>query len=321
MHWTKIIILLLVGLSFFLIGIGLLSKTIKKSFAKKAKAILKRYTTNIFYSIIAGMFLTIILDSSSAVIILAIVFINAGSLNFKQTAGIILGSNIGTTFSSQLIALDIYRYSYLGILIGILILIIAKNRKWNTIGKVITYFGLVFFGLFIMEQSVIPLKGSGLFNDWILSLENNHILGAIIGGLITIVIQSSSATVALAIIMTKQNIIASAVGISIMLGAELGTCFNTALATIGGSREAVKAAIFHATFNLLTIIIALIFFEPFVKMVIDVTESTGIGSTIPNAHMIFNILGVLAVLPLIGLIEKFLQKMLPTKQYKLNKNE
>lgn len=304
MLWTKITIMILLGLTCFLIGITLLSKLVKHSFGKKAEKMLAKYTKNVFYSLCLGIILTAILNSSSAVIILTIVFINAGSLNFKKAIGIILGSNIGTTFSSQLIAIDIYQYSFLGLIIGFLIIVFSKSIRAKVTGKAIFYVSVIFFGLFIMEQSTVPLKDSYMFSEWMQSIENNHMLGAIIGGLITVIIQSSSATVAIAIIMTKQNIISSTIGISIMLGAELGTCFDTALATIGGTKEGFKAALFHATFNLTTILLALTFYDPFITLVESITDKFNIGSIIPNAHMIFNIGGVLFILPIILIIER-----------------
>ena len=311
MSTALIVLLLATGLSCFLIGVRLLSKFLAHSFSERAKVIISHYTRNLFLSILVGLILTIILDSSSAVIILTIVFINAGSLDFKKAMGIILGSNIGTTFSSQLLALDIYSYSWIGIIIGLGGSLAVKNQKWTIGFKAMLYLSVMFLGLFIMEQSVLPLRDSDVFKQWILTIEGKLNLGAILGGLITTILQSSGATVAIVIIMAKQNIITISIGISIMLGAELGTCFNTAIASIGGSRNAIKAAIFHAGFNLATIGIALILFDQFVSISILITKFIDIGSIIPNAHLIFNISGVIITIPFIGFIEKLFNKAIP----------
>jgi len=310
--------LLIGGLVLFLYSISQLSIVLKDLFSEKAKDFIQKYTSNIFSSILIGTLLTIILGSSSAVIILVIVFINAKTLNFKQAIGLIMGANIGTTFSSQIIALDIGKYSIIPLFIGLAFEVFMKNKKWKQYGNILLYFGMLFFGLFIMEESVLPLRDSELFINWIAKVEGNPLGGALIGGLVTLLIQSSSGTVGMAIVLGKQQILSAAGGIAIMLGSELGTCSDTLLATINGSRQALKAGVFHLVFNLITIIIGLILFVPFVKLVEAITiQSDDIGNIIANAHMIFNILGVIVMLPWVGLIEKGINKLIKEKKAKI----
>ena len=311
---SDVLPLLIGGLVLFIYSIAELSESLRTVFTDRARVVIKKFTPNAFAAILVGIVLTILVGSSSAVIILAIVFINARALTFRQAIGIILGANIGTTFSSQIFALDIGKYMIIPMTIGLLIEIFARKPLQKNLGKILLYFGMLFFGLFIIELSVAPLKESKIFIDWVLAIENNHIQGALIGGLITLIIQSSSATVGIAIVLGRQEIVSLAGGIAVMLGAELGTCSDTLIATIRGSRQALKAGLFHLFFNLTTIIIGLILFEPFVQLVIKVSNGQTIDNQIANAHMMFNILGVLLLLPGVGLAERILNKLIPEQE-------
>jgi len=286
----------------------------KGLFSENAKQIITRYTTHLFSAILAGTILTILLGSSSAVIILVIVFINAQNLSFRQGIGLIMGANIGTTFSSQIISFDIGRYAIIPLCMGLAFEVLAKQKRKKQLGQVLLYFGMLFFGLFLMESSVEPLKSSPIFENWLARINENYIQGSLIGGLITLIIQSSSGTVGIAIVLGKQEMISIAGGIAVMLGAELGTCSDTLIATINGSRQAIKAGLFHLLFNFSTIILGLILFYPFVAWVDFISASDDIGRQIANAHMLFNIMGVIVFLPVVGFAERMLNKMIPEKK-------
>ena len=164
-----------------------------------------------------------------------------------------------------------------------------------------------------MEESVLPLRDSEMFHDWILQIENNHVKGALIGGLITLILQSSSATVGMAIVLGKQQLINTAGGIAIMLGAELGTCSDTLIATIGGSRQAIKAGVFHLSFSLITMLIGLLVFDYFIELVNIVSGKSDIAHHIANGHVMFNVAGVALFLPFVRLFERFLNWMIPER--------
>ena len=315
----SMIILLLGGLAIFILAIHQLSKLLEDVFMERTKGIIRKYTKHIFAAIAIGTFATVLLNSSSAVIIILIIFINANILDFRRAIGIILGANIGTTISSQLIAFEVNKYAVFALLIGLSIMIFSKSKKIKKYGETLLYFGMLFFGLFVMENSVMPLKDSQFFSDWILRIANHPVEGALAGGLITLIIQSSSATVGIAIILGKQNLISMAAGVSIMLGAELGTCSDTLLATIKGSRQALKAGLFHLTFNLFTIFLGLVFFYPFIALIEWISVGAAIHQQIANAHLLFNILGVLIALPFVGLAERLLNFLLPEKTIMVKK--
>jgi phosphate:Na+ symporter len=299
------------GLVLFLFSIRSLSIIMQGIFTEHSKKIIERYTSNIFSAIIIGTLITILLDSSSAVIIITIVFINSGSLNFKQAMGIIMGANIGTTFSSQLIALNISFYSVIPLVIGFIIWFFSTSSKNQKIGKIILYFGMLFFALFILENSVAPLKNSEQFNYWVSKI-NNPIKGVAIGGLITLIIQSSSATIAMLITFSKQNLIEISSALAIMLGAELGTCSDTLLAVIGGKRDAIRAGVFHLIFNFIPITIALLGFDYFETLIVQISSSA--HSQIANAHVLFSVISVLLFLPFINLIYKCIVFIIPNKK-------
>lgn len=306
---------LLGGLILFLYSIRRLSKVMQNIFTDKTKNIIAHYTNNIFYSILIGIIVTLLLGSSSAVIIITIIFINSKSLNFKQAMGIIMGANIGTTFSSQLIALNINVYALIPMVIGFFIWLFSKSIKRKKIGEILIYFGMLFFGLYILEISVSPLKNSDQFTKWILQI-NNPLKGAAVGGLVTLIIQSSSATVAILITLAKQQLIGLPSALSVMLGAELGTCSDTLIAVIGSSRDAIRAGIFHLLFNFIPIILGLLFFDYFEQFTLWLSPTKNVSTQIANGHVLFSILSVLLFLPFISLVYPFINFMIPNKSIK-----
>jgi phosphate:Na+ symporter len=309
---TEIILSIIAGLVLFLFAVSSLSDTLQSILGPKATSLIQRFTSNVFSSLAVGTIATTLLDSSSAVIIITIVLVNSKVLSFRQAMGIVLGANIGTTVSSQIIAMDIGKYSPVFLLVGFVLLFAAKSERISNIGKVILYFGVLFFGLFTMENAVEPLKNEAFFSDWMKKTENPF-WGASIGALVTLLIQSSSATVGMAIILSKKGILSLTGGVAIMLGAELGTCSDTLLATIKGSREALKTGLFHVIFNLLSIVLGLLLFYPFLELVKTVSTGATIERTVANAHMLFNVLGVVVFIWTVPSFEKWLNKILPDK--------
>lgn len=192
------------GLVLFLFAIKNLSDSIQETLSQNAEKWILKFTSNAFSSVIKGTLVTALLDSSSAVIIITIVLVNAKLLSFRQSLGIVLGANIGTTISSQIIALDVGRFSPVLLLIGFVMMIAAKSASINKIGKIVLYFGVLFFGLFSMENATEPLKDNPSFAEW-LAHTDHPLPGAIIGGIVTLIIQSSSATVGMAIILAKKG--------------------------------------------------------------------------------------------------------------------
>jgi len=309
---NEVVLSILAGLVLFLFSVINLSEILELSIGDKARAWIKRYTSHIFSSLIVGIIVTTLLGSSSAAIIITILFVNTRILTFRQAMGIVLGANIGTTISSQIIALDVGKFSPVLLIIGFVLLLASRSPQMKNTGKVILYFGILFFGLFTMEKAVGPLNDEAFFLEWMKRTET-PIIGTMVGAVVTFIVQSSSATVGMAIILAKKGLLSLTGGIAVMLGAELGTCSDTLLATIKGSRQALKTGLFHVTFNLLTIIIGLIFFYPFVDLVTFISSSVSIERAVANAHMLFNILGVFLFVWTIPLFEIGLNRILPDR--------
>ncbi|MDQ3061356.1 MAG: Na/Pi symporter, partial [Acidobacteriota bacterium] len=210
-------------------------------------------------------------------------------------------------------AMDVGQYSPVLLFVGFLLMLISKSEKINTAGRIALFFGMLFFGLFTMERAVEPLKGSEQFTIWMANLEN-PLYGAAVGALVTLVIQSSSATVGMVITLAKQNLITLPAGIAVMLGAELGTCSDTLLATIRSNRQAIKTGVFHLFFNLVSIIIGLILFAPFIGLVEYISGEADLENKIANAHVLFNVLGVALFVGFVPVIVKVLDKLIPDNQ-------
>lgn len=314
---SEIVLTLLGGLVLFLYAVTSLSDVIRKVTAKKPKKWLLRFTKNTFTSILTGAIITILLDSSSVVIIITIVLVNSNFLTFRQAMGIVMGANIGTTISSQIIALDVARYSPILLIIGMSLLLISQKEQVKKYGQLFIYFGMLFFGLFIMENAISPLKQDPTFHEWMLAMDN-PITGSITGAVVTLIIQSSSATVGMAILLVKKGAISLVGGISIMLGAELGTCSDTLLATIRGNRQGIKTGLFHLIFNFTSITICLLLFVPFVHFVKWVSGNASFEQTLANAHFMFNFLGVMVFVWFLPAFEKFLNRIVPDKVLSAN---
>ncbi len=300
------------GIVLFLYAISKLSEHIREWADDKMKDFIAKFTRNIFTAILTGIVVTVLLKSSSAAIIITIILVGAGVVTFRQSLGIVMGANIGTTISSQIMALDVAEYAAIPLLLGFILLMIAKQVVLLRVATIVFYFGMIFFGLLTMENAVEPLKTHQSFKDLIASFEN-PIQGALAGAGIAAIIQSSSATVALAITLAKQSLITLPAAMAVMIGAELGTCADTLLATARSNRQALKTGLFHLSFNILTIIVGLILFVPFVGLVEWISGGATMKTQIANAHLIFNVLGVVGFVGFIPLIERLLNYLLPDK--------
>lgn len=286
-----VILQAIAGLCLFLYAVNLMGDTLKSLAGDRMKSFLQRFTKNPATGIFSGTVATTLLDSSSVVIIMVLTLVNANLLTSLESFGVIMGANIGTTISSQLIALDIADYAPILLFVGLLISVIGKNETRHEVGRALFAVGLIFFGLWTMDEAVKPLREYKPFFDWIQRLDT-PIEGVLIGGLLTLLIQSSSATVGIAIVLASQNLIPTSTGISIMLGAEIGTCSDTLLAVIGRSKEAIRAGLFHLLFNLVCVGLGVLFISQFVQSVEWLSGSAPAGRKIANAHVLFNVLGV-----------------------------
>ncbi len=306
----KIALGLIAGLVLFLYGVTRLSEALKAVAGEGMKRVLAKFTTNRFAGVATGTAATTILDSSSVTIIMVIAIVNAGLLGFTQSLGVIMGSNIGTTISSQIYAFDVDEYAPVLLLIGFLLYMLTKSERWQQVGLIVLGIGLVFFGLHQMGAAVEPLKDHESFAGWMKGMER-PVYGALLGAAVTVLIQSSSATLGLIITLASQGLISLPAGIAMMLGADIGTCADTLVATIGRTREAVRAGLFHLLFNVITVALGILFIVQLTGLTEWISGDAATERKIANAHVAFNVLGVLLFIGFTNWIARGLKWIVP----------
>ncbi|WP_046245762.1 Na/Pi cotransporter family protein [Hymenobacter terrenus] len=316
MHSSSILSIALLaasGLVLFLYAVSRLALALRHVAGERVKGALDRFTKTVPAAILTGTVVTTLLDSSSVVIILAIALVSSGALPFRNSLGVVLGANIGTTISSQLFAFDLGQYAVVAMLPGLLLLSLSKKRNGRTAGRALFCFGLLFFSLFLIGEAAAPLKEYRGVEAWLLKLES-PIRGAGAGALLTLVLQSSSATLGMVIKLAGKGLVTLPAGVAVMLGAELGTCSDTLLATIGRGRPALKTGLFHLFFNIISISLGLLLIEPFTALVLRLAGENDVDRQIAHAHVLFNVTGVLLFAPLVPLCQRALDAWLPEEK-------
>lgn len=308
---TKMVMGSLAGLVLFLYGVTRMADGLKEVTGDRAKRILSKFTTNPFAGVLTGTAATTILDSSSVTIIMVIAMVSAGLLTFVQSLGVVMGSNIGTTIGAQIIAFKINEYAPIALLIGAGLHFFGKSERLKHIGMVVFGVGLLFFGLDVIGDAMKPLEKYEPFINWMKTLGEHPLMGAAIGALFTVLIQSSSATVGIIVTLASQGLISLPAGIALMLGAEIGTCSDTLVATIGRSRPAVRTGVFHLLFNLITTAVGLAFAAQLAQLAKWISFGADVPRQIANAQLIFNVLGVLVFIWFVPLIARGLKILIP----------
>lgn len=323
MEGLQIALALFGGLALFIYGMNLMSDGLQKAAGEKMKNILSLLTRNVFIGVLAGAATTAVLQSSSATTVMVIGFVTAGLMNLKQAISIIIGANIGTTITAQLVAFQIGDYAWIFVISGfIMYFFLNKNEKVMDIGQTIFSFGVLFVGLNIMGDAMEPLSKTQLFADIMLKVSDSPALGVVVGALLTAIIQSSSASIAV-----LQNLastagpdgVTSIVGlvgaIPILFGTNIGTTVTALLASIGGSINAKRTAIAHTLFNVGGTLL-FIWFTPYIAEFIQAISPDGnelnvISRQIANAHLCFNIATTIVFIPLIGGLVRVVEKLIP----------
>lgn len=316
---------LLGGLAIFIFGMNMMSESLQKAAGEKMKKILGILTVNPVMGVLAGTIATAVMQSSSATTVMVIGFVSAGLMTLKQGISVILGANIGTTMTAQLLAFDISDYIFVIIFVGFIVSFVFKSEKIKSIGQTIFAFGLLFEGIQIMSSVMKPLAASPVFVNMIDHVSGMPVLGVLVGTLMTLVVQSSSATIAVLQNFAAQagpdgvsSIIGLAGAIPVLLGDNIGTTITALLACIGQSRDAKRTALAHCTFNITGAFLFIWFVKPYAHFIQAIStkgpEVEVIARQIANAHTIFNITMTLIWLPLIWLLVKIVVKILPYKE-------
>jgi phosphate:Na+ symporter len=303
------------GLAVFFFGVYEMTQGLKEAAEDRLRKVLARFTSNRFSAVATGTVATTIVDSSSLVTIVSVGLVSAGLLTMMQALGVVLGANIGTTMSSQFIALGVSDYFGVVLAIGAALRFLSKRDKVRKWGRAIMGLGLVYVGLEAIESAMEPLRESETFLGMMRHLES-PLYGILVGAGITAVIQSSSATMGIVILLAGQGAISLDAGIGVLMGAELGTCVDTMASTIGQSRAAVRTGVFHLLFNLFNVLLLVSFTGQLAQLATWVTpgdDPGAIGRQIANAHVAFNVLGVLAILPFLNHAAALVERLIPER--------
>jgi len=277
------------GLALFLAGLDMLSEGLKKAAGDTLKNLLSKMTANRLLGAITGAFITAVLNSSSVTTVLVVSFITAGVMTLTQSVGVIMGANIGSTMTAQLLAFNISAYALLPIAVGFFMTFTAKAEGIKHAGMMAMGLGLVFFGMGIMSTAMTPLRSYEPFMAFLETMER-PLLGVLAGAAFTGLVQSSAATVGIAIAMATEGLLTLPAGIALALGANIGTCITALLAAIGKPEEAVRAAIVHVMFNVIGVLVWLPVIDQLADLAIAVSGTAGIPRQIANANTLFNVI-------------------------------
>ena len=307
----EIVIGIMGGLGLFLYGMNLMGEALEKAAGSKLKKIIELLTSNIFMGVIVGTIVTAIIQSSSATTVMVVGFVNAGIMTLPQAVGVIMGANIGTTVTAQLVSIDINGLAPIALGIGIILYLFGGKPKTKHIAEVLIGFGILFTGMDFMKEAVKPLAGYSGFTNALLTFGKYPILGLLLGFGITAIIQSSSASMGMLVVLASQGLIPLNSALPILYGQNIGTCVTSLLSSIGASISARRAALIHLMFNVLGTIIFLIFLNGIVVKAVVYMDPDNVARQIANVHTIFNITSTLMLLPFNKIIIKLATKLAP----------
>ena len=309
------------GLALFLYGMHKMTEALKTLAGERVKDLLARLTTNRISAAFAGASVTAIIQSSSITTVLVVGFITAGIMSFQQSIGVILGANLGTTVTAQIIAFKITKTALFLIAAGFFTEIIAKKPRIKHLGVMFMGLGMLFFGMELMSQATAPLRTYAPFMNLMQEMQN-PLLGALIGALFTALVQSSSATTGIVIVIASQGLISLETGIAIILGSNIGTCITAWVSSLGKPREAMQAAMAHVVFNVTGVLLFIGFIPYFADLIrlispaaVDLSGIERLAADTPrqlaNAHTVFNVATLLLFLGFTNTLAKLVLWIVP----------
>lgn len=298
----------------FLFGLQSLGSGLQEMAGKKAHRVLEILTSVPIIGMLVGTVVTIVVQSSTLVTVMVVSLVNSTMLNLKQAASVIMGANIGTTLTAQLVAFRITDIWVYCAAVGFVIFFFAKGKTLKTVGQVLFAFAMLLLGLALMTDAMRPLRDMPAFQELIVSFAENRILATLVGLIFTAVVQSSTAVTGVIVAMTMEDLIPLRAALPLILGANIGTCFTAVLASIGGSVNAKRAAAVHVVFNLTGALIFLIFLPQFEAAVLFVSPADDIPRQAANAHTMFSVISTAMFLPFVGLLVKFVTLIIPERK-------
>lgn len=303
------------GLGLFLYGMKLMSDGLENVAGEKLKGILEKITSNKVIGVLVGTIVTAIIQSSSATTVMVVSFVNAGLMTLTQATGVILGSNIGTTITAQMVSFNLEVIAPIFIGVGAIVMMSAKKKRIKDLAYIALGFGILFMGMGLMSSSLKPISNLQIFNDFISVIGKNHFLGVLVGLTMTAILQSSSATTGILVALANSGNIDMNVAFPIILGCNIGTCVTAILAGLTANRTAKKAALLHLLFNIFGTVLFLPFSDKVVTFVNYLTPDN-VARQVANAHTIFNVVITIFILPISKYFVMLVNHILPDDEGK-----
>ncbi|MFZ7936056.1 Na/Pi cotransporter family protein [Bacillus thuringiensis] len=300
------------GLGIFLFGIKYMGDGLQQAAGDRLRDILDRFTTNPLMGVLAGMLVTVLIQSSSGTTALTVGLVSAGFMTLRQAIGVIMGANIGTTVTAFIIGIKIGEYALPVMAVGAILLFFFKNKKVHSVGQVVFGFGMLFFGLELMSAGMKPLRSLESFQELTVSMSDNPILGIVVGTVFTLIVQSSSATIGILQELFGQGAIDLQAALPVLFGDNIGTTITAVLAAIGTSIAARRAALVHVIFNIIGTIIFTILLVPFTSLIQYFQTSLNLNPemTIAFAHGTFNVTNTIIQFPFIAVLAWIVTKII-----------
>lgn len=301
------------GLALFLYGMTMMSNGLELAAGNKMKSILEKLTTNRFLGVGVGALITAIIQSSSATTVMTVGFVNAGLMQLKNAVWVIMGANIGTTITGQLIALDITALAPVIAFVGVALIAFFKSKKLDAFGTIIAGLGILFMGMEMMSTAMEPLRSSPEFANIVANFQN-PLIGILVGAIFTAIIQSSSASVGILQALAISGVVTLPSAIYVLFGQNIGTCITAVLASIGANRNAKRTTIIHLAFNVIgtIIFVAISMVTPFAAFMASLTP-TNVAAQIANVHTVFNVVTTILLLPIGAKLVDLSYMILPEK--------
>jgi phosphate:Na+ symporter len=307
-----ILVQLIGGLALFLYGMDRMADALKAVAGDRMRAILARLTTNRIAGVFTGAFVTAVIQSSSVTTVLVVGFVSAGLMTMAQSVGVIMGANIGTTITAQIIAFKVTNAALVMVAVGFATTFFTKRLQRKRYGTILLGLGLVFLGMNVMGEGMRPLRSHEPFLAFMMELET-PLLGIVAGAAFTALVQSSSATAGVVIVLATQGLVTLPAGIALILGANIGTCVTALFASIGKPREALRAAAVHVVFNVLGVALWLGFIGLLADWVATLGPTDDMPRQVANAHAIFNVTNTVVFLPLAGVFARLVHVLVPDR--------
>lgn len=313
MDWQEILFQFLGGLGIFLLGIKYMGDGLQKIAGDRLRNVLDKFTSNPFMGVLAGIVVTVLLQTSTGTTVLTVGLVSAGFMTLKQSIGVIMGANVGTTVTAFIIGIKIEEYALPIVAVGALMIFFFKSNKFQNIGQTIFGFGSLFLGLSLMGEGLYPLRYLEAFHELTVEMSSSPILGAVIGAVFTFVVQSSSGTIGILQNLYGQGAMDLEAALPVLFGNNIGTTITAVIASIGATIAAKRAALTHVIFNLLGAVVIIIFIGPYTQLIAYIQGALGLNAemTIAFGHGIFNIANTILLFPFIGLLALIVTRLIP----------